>query len=48
MQISHTVSFRFLNTAAQQILLNNFDKLAELLLETYVVYFRVLKETFEI
>ena len=48
MQILHIVSFRFLYAAARQLLLNSFDTLAELLLETPIAYFRVLEEPFEI
>ena len=48
MQKLHIVSFRFLYAAARQLLLNRFDKLTELLLETHIVYFRVLEEPFEI
>ena len=48
MQILHIVSFWCLYAAARELLLNSFDELAELLLETHMAYFRVLEEHFEI
>ena len=48
MQITHFHRNIFLYAAARQLLLNSFDKLAELHLESYIAYFRVLEEPFEI
>ena len=47
-QLVYFVTYRFLYAAALQLLLNDFDKLAELILETHIAYFRVLEEPFEI